>query len=69
MRAILDTSVLLADANARPDLTGIEGRVSSVTYGEMNVGVAVAKTAEGQRFPAGPDAANHRGVRVRGAVR
>ena len=46
MRAILDNSVLLADANSRPDLTGIEGRVSSVTYGEMNFGVAMAKTAE-----------------------
>ena len=46
MRAILDTSVLLADAKARPDLTGIEGRVSSVTYGEMNFGVAVAKSTE-----------------------
>ena len=48
MRAILDTSVLLADATARPDLTGIEGRVSSVSYGELNVGVSVAKTAEGR---------------------
>ena len=47
MRAILDTSVLLADTNSRPDLTGIEGRVSSVTYGEMNFGVAVARTPEG----------------------
>jgi predicted nucleic acid-binding protein len=47
VRAILDTSVLLAGANSRPDLTGIEGRVSSVSYGEMNFGVAVAKTAEG----------------------
>ncbi len=48
MRAILDTSVLLADAKTRPDLSGIEGRVSSITYGEMNFGVAVAKTAEGR---------------------
>lgn len=47
MRAILDTSVLVADAKARPDLTGIEGRVSSVTYGELNFGIAVSKTAEG----------------------
>jgi hypothetical protein len=47
VRAILDTSVLLADTNTRPDLTGIEGRVSSVTYGELNFGVAVAKTSEG----------------------
>ena len=47
MRAILDTSVLLAGAEARPDLTGIEGRVSSVSYGELNFGVSVAKTAEG----------------------
>ncbi len=46
MKAILDTSVLLAGASARPDLTGIEGRVSSVTYGEMNFGVAMAKTPE-----------------------
>ena len=48
MRAILDTSVLLAGAEARPDLTGIEGRVSSVSYGEMNVGVAMATTVEGR---------------------
>ena len=48
MRAILDTSVLLADARARPDLRGIEGRVSSVSYGEMNFGVAMAKTVEGR---------------------
>jgi predicted nucleic acid-binding protein len=47
VRAILDTSVLLAGAEARPDLTGIEGRVSSVSYGELNFGVSVAKTAEG----------------------
>ena len=48
LKAILDTSVLLADANAKPDLTGIEGRVSSVTYAEMNFGVVVATTAEGR---------------------
>lgn len=44
-RAILDTSVLIApgDGNA-PDLTGLEGRVSSVSYGELNFGVAVAGT-------------------------
>ena len=46
LRAILDTSILLAEATVRPDLTGIEGRVSSVTYGEMNFGVAVASTPE-----------------------
>jgi predicted nucleic acid-binding protein len=40
--------VLLADANAKPDLTGIQGRVSSVSYGEMNFGVAAATTAEGR---------------------
>ena len=47
LRAILDTSILLAEATVRPDLTGIEGRVSSVTYGELNFGVSVAKSAEG----------------------
>jgi len=48
LKAIVDTSILLADANAKPDLTGIEGRVSSVTYAEMNFGVVVATTAEGR---------------------
>ncbi len=44
VRAILDTSVLIAnDTSGPPDLRGIEGRVSSVSYGELNFGVAVAK--------------------------
>ena len=43
LRALLDTSVLVADTTHPPDLSGLEGRVSSVSYGEMNFGVAVAK--------------------------
>lgn len=48
LRAILDTSVLLADANSLPNLTGVQGRVSSVSYGELNVGVAMATTPQGR---------------------
>lgn len=45
MRAVLDTSVLLADGSNLPDLTDLEGRVSSITYGELHFGVAVTSAA------------------------
>lgn len=49
MRVVLDTSVLIADGSERPDLTGLEGRVSSVSYGELHFGVAVAVTEPDRR--------------------
>jgi predicted nucleic acid-binding protein len=44
MRAVLDTSVLISDGATPPDLAGLEGRVSSVSYGELNFGVAISTT-------------------------
>lgn len=49
MRAVLDTSVLIANDAGRPDLVGLEGRVSSVSYGELHFGVAVAATEPDRR--------------------
>ncbi len=41
MRAILDTSVLVAVD--KPDLSGLECRISSVSYAEMQFGLTVAR--------------------------
>lgn len=44
MKAILDTSVLVISDESPPDLRGLEGRISSVSYGELNFGIAVARS-------------------------
>ena len=44
MRAILDTSVLLAShEEGLPDLSGIDSRISSVSISEMQLGLAASK--------------------------
>lgn len=48
VRVILDTSVLVArvSTGAGPDLIGLECGLSSVSYGELNFGISIAKTDE-----------------------
>ena len=50
MKALLDTSVLIANREQPIDLTGIVGRLSSVSYGELSFGIAVAKTERERAF-------------------
>ncbi len=47
MRAILDTSVLLASAEEGiPDLSGIDSKISSVSLSEMQLGLVVSEGVE-----------------------
>lgn len=49
MRAILDTNILIASAGGepgRPDLAGIESRISSVSVTELAFGLAVCTDRE-----------------------
>lgn len=47
MRAILDTSILLATvAEGIPDLTGIDSKISSVSLSEMQLGLVVSEGVE-----------------------